>query len=430
VSSPKSSRRYEAGASPAATSVPRLLATAADPSFEAHFGQWGQMPGGGPLLIDEVTRAGLRGRGGAAFPTGRKMESVASGRRPVVVANGTEGEPLSLKDKTLLSAAPHLVLDGVSIAAESIGADQAIVCVERGRSATIRAVQRALAERANVGADTVELRIEEVPARYVAGEESALVHWLNGGEAKPTFVPPRPYQEGVGGRPTLVNNVETLANVALIARYGADWFRSLGTTDDPGTVLVSVLGDVERPAVYEFPLGTPLANALRSVGIGPSANAILSGGYAGTWLPASRAAQLTLDRASLSAVSAAFGCGSLFVQGGQFCGLATTARVARWMASQSAKQCGPCSNGLPAIAGALESLVAGDPRGRWETQLERWLDMMPGRGACHHPDGTVRMIRSALKVFSADIAAHKKRHPCRLPAAPVPLPVTPGPSWW
>ncbi|HVA75180.1 MAG TPA: NADH-ubiquinone oxidoreductase-F iron-sulfur binding region domain-containing protein [Acidimicrobiales bacterium] len=426
--SAKLSRRDVPDAPPA-TLLPRLLATAADPGFDAHFRQWGQMPGGGPLLIEEIDRAGLRGRGGASFPTGKKLAAVAAGNRPVVVANGTEAEPLSHKDKTLLASAPHLVLDGVSIAAETVGADQAVVCVERGGSAAARALSAALAERRSVEADAVDIRLEEVPRRYVAGEESALVHWLNGGEAKPTFVPPRPFERGVGGRATLVNNVETLANVALIARFGAGWFRSLGTAEDPGSALVTILGDVERAGVYEFALGSSVETALRSAGVGPSAHAVLSGAFAGTWLPVARARSLTVDRASFAAASASLGCGSLFVHGSQYCGLATTARIAGWMASQSAGQCGPCLHGLPAVADALDALAAGDPRGRWEAQLRRWLDMLPGRGACHHPDGTVRMIRSALTVFADDIAVHRKRRSCGLPPAPVPVPAPGATSW-
>lgn len=419
----------EAAEAPAATSLPRLLATAADPGFDAHFRQWGQMPGGGPLLIGEIEKAGLRGRGGASFPTGRKFASVAAGVHPIVVANGTEAEPLSHKDKTLIVSAPHLVLDGVSIAAETIGADTAIVCVSRGASQCGRVLRRALGERANAGADTVSIRVEEVPQRYVAGEESALVHWLNGGAAKPTFVPPRPYECGISGRPTLVNNVETLADVALIARFGAAWFRSLGTAEDPGSALITILGDVEHPGVYELDLGSPVETALRSAGIGPSAHAVLSGAYAGTWLSLSHAKSLTLDRASFSGAAASLGCGSLFVHGSQYCGLATTARIATWMAAQSAGQCGPCLHGLPAVAGALEALAAGDARGRWEAQLRRWLDVIPGRGACHHPDGTVRMIRSALAVFSDDIDVHRRQKSCGLPPAPVALPASEATPW-
>ncbi|HUE60221.1 MAG TPA: NADH-ubiquinone oxidoreductase-F iron-sulfur binding region domain-containing protein [Acidimicrobiales bacterium] len=422
-----STRATQQAVDPGATALPRLLATAGDPSFDGHFRKWGQMPGGGLLLIDEVQRAGLRGRGGAAFPTYRKLATVSTGRRPVVVANGTEGEPASIKDKTLLVSAPHLVLDGVGIAADTVGAVEAVICVDRSDAASIKALSRALSERSAAQADRVGIRLEAAPSRYVTGEESALVHWLNGGEAKPTFVPPRPFERGVSGRPTLVNNVETLANLALVARYGSRWFRSLGTAEDPGTALVTVLGDVASPGVYEFPFGTQINEIFRAAGAGSSAHSVLAGGYAGTWLPAASAAKLSLDRASFASTGAVIGCGSMLVLGEGTCGLATAARIVHWMAGQSAGQCGPCVNGLPAIANALDGLAAGDHRRRWHQQLLRWLDMAEGRGACHHPDGTVRMVRSALATFAKEIDNHRRYGPCKPGQRAVPLPRMDGP---
>ena len=406
---------------------PRLLATKGDPSFDHHFRTWGQMPGGGPLLVAEAERAGLRGRGGAWFATARKLATVSAGRRPVVVANGTEGEPVSLKDKTLMASAPHLVLDGVSVAADTVGAEEAIVCVDRCDTQSLKALTRALSERGSVKADDVSIRLETAPTRYVTGEESALVHWLNGGDAKPTFVPPRPFERGVGGRPTLVNNVETLANLALVARFGSTWFRALGTTDDPGTALITMLGDVTHSGVYEVPFGTSVEAVLSSAGAVPSAHAVLAGGYAGTWIPAATAAGLKLDRASFASVGAVIGCSSMVVLGERSCGLVATAQIARWLAAQSAAQCGPCINGLPAIAGALEGLVAGDRRRRWQPQLMRWLDMVEGRGACRHPDGTARMVRSALATFAKEIENHRRYGACRAGAPSVPLPRMDGP---
>jgi NADH:ubiquinone oxidoreductase subunit F (NADH-binding) len=408
-------------AQPEPTRLPRLLATAADPGFDAHVRQWGQMPGG-PVLIRDIECAGLCGRGGASFPTWRKLATVASGRRPIVVANGTEGEPASLKDKTLLISAPHLVFDGISIAAETVGAHQAVLCVDRQATKAVQSVRKAAAERAAARADVIDISIETAPPRYLTGEESALVHWLNGGNAKPTFVPPRPFEKGVQGRPTLVNNVETLANLALIARFGPGWFRSLGTPEDPGTLLVTVGGDVPNRGVYEVPFGAPVESLLRSVGAGPSAQAVLTGGYAGTWIPATTAAKLSLDRKSFSSAGAVMGCASLLILGSGSCGLVITARIAGWMAGQSAGQCGPCVNGLPVIADALDGLVAGDRRGRWEKQLPRWLDQVERRGACHHPDGVAQMVRSALKVFSKEIENHRGHGPCRSLPSALPLP--------
>jgi NADH:ubiquinone oxidoreductase subunit F (NADH-binding) len=173
-------------------------------------------------LLRAVEQSGLTGRGGAAFPTARKLLAVAGGRGPaVVVANGMESEPASAKDATLLRLAPHLVLDGIALAARAVGAREAHLCVARSRTQQARELRAALAERARHGLDPLPVRLHELPHHYVSSEESALVRWLNGGDARPQSTPPRPFEKGVGRRPTLVDNVETLAHVALIARYGA-----------------------------------------------------------------------------------------------------------------------------------------------------------------------------------------------------------------
>ncbi len=410
----------QAEPAPDPLTLPRLLPGDADPGLEAHFARLGPMPGGSPWVIDEVDAAGLRGRGGGGFPTAAKMRAVAGARQCVVVANGTEGEPTSSKDKALLAGSPHLVLDGISIAAETVGASEAILCVDRAASAAIRAVEAAVAERRQVFADRVPVRIETTPSRYVAGEESALVHFLNGGDARPVFVPPRPFERGVRRRPTLVNNVETFAHLALIARFGADWFRSLGTDADPGTALVTVSGAVARPGVYEVPMGIALGEVLRVAGGHGNAQAVLAGGYAGRWIPGAAVAALPLDPTSLKRVGATFGCGAVAVLGAESCGLAETARVAWWMSGESAGQCGPCVHGLPAIAGALDALVAGDRGRKAERQVRRWLEMVEGRGACHHPDGVAGFVRSALDVFAAEIEHHRRHGPCRPSAGVLP----------
>jgi len=240
---------YEAGVAPP-SGVARLLEPRGDTGLAAHVGRYGSLPARVDL-VGELERSGLRGRGGAAFPTAVKLAAVAGRRRPVVVANGTEGEPLSAKDKTILATAPHLVLDGLVLAARAVGAREAVVCVGRRAGRVRAAVEAAVAERALSGRDGVEITVAVTPDRYVVGEETALVHWLNGGDAKPTTTPPRPFERGVAGRPTLVQNVETLAHVALIGRFGAGWYRGVGTADDPGSTLVTIGGAVERPGMYE-----------------------------------------------------------------------------------------------------------------------------------------------------------------------------------
>jgi len=379
------------------------------------------MPEGGYGLIDEVEKAGLKGRGGAGFPTAKKLRAVAHGRRSVVVANGTEREPVSRKDKALLSGSPHLVLDGLGVAAETVGADEAILCMDRQATGAIRSVVRALSERGAVGVDLVPIRLETTPSPYVTGEESALVHWLNGGDAKPTFVPPRPFERGVKGRPTLVNNVETLAHLALIARFRAEWFRRLGTEVDPGTALLTLSGDVARPGVYETSLGSPIAEAIKAARPNGSPLAVLVGGYSGAWIPAALVGKLTLDSASLREANASVGCGAITVLGPDSCGLLETASIVRWMAGQSAGQCGPCVHGLPAIASALDRMVAGDRQGRAERHLLRCMDMVAGRGACHHPDGVIQLVRSALMVFGEEVEGHRRHGRCSArPVLPTP----------
>ena len=392
---------------PAYDQLPRLLPPepGGPPTLAAHLARFGALPyrGGPHLLIAGVEAAGLTGRGGAAFPVHRKLTAVASQRRrPIVVANGAEGEPASHKDKTLLWNSPHLVLDGLQLAAEAVGADRAALYLHR-HPALHQRLTAALAERAAAGLDRVRVELAEAPPRFLAGEESSLASKFNGGLAKPTFKQPRVFERGVAGRPTLVQNVETLAHLALIGRYGAAWFRGLGTAAEPGSMLCSVLQADGRTGVLELAIGQPLTGVL---GLGPDVQAVLCGGYHGAWLRPADAAQLPLANAALKPAGAFVGAGVLIALPAERCGLAETARVARYLALESAGQCGPCFNGLPRIADALADL-AGRPGPRTRADLERWAGLVTGRGACHHPDGTVRFVRSALTVFRSEIAAHE-----------------------
>jgi NADH:ubiquinone oxidoreductase subunit F (NADH-binding) len=230
---------------------------------------------------------------------------------------------------------------------------------------------------------------------------------------KPTLTPPRPDQRGLGRRPTLVSNAETLAHVALIARHGARWFRELGTADHPGSALVTVGGAVERPAVYEIALGAPLADVIATAGGGaPTRGATLVGGFYGAWLAPGAAAIARLDDGSLREHGAAVGAGVITVLPEEACPVAEVARVVGWMADESAGQCGPCVHGLAAIADAIATLADGAPDPLVLDRLARWGGQVQGRGACHHPDGVVRFLRTALDVFSLDFEDHRRHGPC------------------
>ncbi len=409
-------------------------------SLPQHLDHYGQLPprATGPadlILVDLVERAGLLGRGGAGFPTGRKLRAVAErGGRPVVVANGMEGEPASSKDSVLLGLLPHLVLDGVVVAARAVGAADAYLCVHPG-SAAARTVRAAAGER-QPAADGVRIQVEEVPGGYVASEESALVHWLSGGPAVPLFTPPRPYERGVRGRPTLVQNVETLAQVALIARYGPDWFRAVGAPGEPGTMLVTVGGAVARSGVVEVPTGTPVGQVLAMCGdTREEVSAVLVGGYFGGWLPAAEALPMPLAHAALATAGLGLGAGILVALPASACGLAETARVASYLAAHSAGQCGPCRNALPSIAQAL-GVVAHGGVGAAEAvaDIERWSALVAGRGACRLPDGATRFVASAWRSFAADAALHTRWGRCAgagaAPMLPVPaVPAVPAGQW-
>jgi NADH:ubiquinone oxidoreductase subunit F (NADH-binding) len=377
-------------------------------------------------LLAAVERSGLRGRGGAAFPTAAKLRAVRGRRRPLVVVNGSEGEPASGKDELLLSAVPHLVVDGALLAAAAVGAGEVIVCVDRTAAAALSAVRRALWERSAEAAATV--RLAALPPRYLAGEETALVRWLDGGPASPTGV--RPFEHGVGGRPTLVGNVETLAHLAQVARFGPDWFRQLGTAEQPGSALVTLSGAVGRPGVYEVGVGAPLGELVEDAGGAPDGiAAVLVGGYFGSWLTAGQAAAARLDERSLRRLGAAMGCGAVVVLPAGACGVAETAGVLAWMAGESAGQCGPCAFGLAAVARAAAELRDGRAGGETVERLRRWAGQIEGRGACRLPDGAVRLLRSALEVFGDDVRRHLGGGSCAGRALPSVLPAPREPAW-
>jgi NADH:ubiquinone oxidoreductase subunit F (NADH-binding) len=400
----------------------RLLELARDRDrpvdLRTHLSRYGDLPLAGysgprgPVpLADLAARVRLTGRGGAGFPIASKLRSVAAqgGRSAVVLANGAEGEPASGKDETLLTSVPHLVLDGAVLAADAVGADVVHVCVHRRRAAA--AVAAAVRERERARLDGVRVAVHEVPDGYVASQETALINFLNGGKPLPTSVPPLPFRRGVAGRPTLVSNVETLAHLALLARYGAAWFAEVGTPECPGTTLLTVSGAVDRPGVIEVALGTRLGDVLEAAGPSPL-QAVLIGGYFGTWVPARLAWGLRLTPDTLRAAGAHLGAGVLVALPEGVCGLAETLGIAEWLSGQNAGQCGPCFNGLPAIVDVLRAVVAGQAGRRGLDRLRQLLELVEGRGACRHPDGVARLVRSALSAFQNDVHLHSSGAVC------------------
>ena len=391
--------------------LPRLLAglraDRSPASLDEHLAAYGSVPiHRGARLIDLVEESGLTGRGGAGFPAATKLRAVAAQRgRKFVVANGTEGEPLSRKDKLLLGCVPHLVLDGATLAAAAVGADEVVVAVGRSALREHAALTQAVAERVSAGVDRVRVQVAATPDGFVVGEETALLSALSGRAAKPTLAPPRPFERGLQGRPTLVQNVETLAHLALVARHGPEWFRELGTEAEPGSALVTLSGAVAWPGVYEIGLGMQLRELVAwAGGATEPAGAYLVGGYFGSWVAAADAERAALLGSALAPLGASLGARTIFALPARVCGIVETASLARYLADESAGQCGPCVHGLAAIADGLERLARAESAD--VPKIGRWLEQVRGRGACRHPDGIARLVASALEVFAAEVELH------------------------
>ncbi len=365
--------------------------------------------GGGDALIAELEAAGLRGCGGAGFPAAAKWRAVAGRRRPVIVVNAAEGEPMSAKDRVLMTQVPHLVLDGALLAAQALGARDCVIAAPAGVHAPIRS---ALRERRDAARPAVRIKVEASPHGYVGGEESALLSHLEGRAPLPRLKPPVPAERGLNGRPTLVQNAETLAHVALIARHGAAWFRDGGSGGIPGTALVSISGAVRAPGVYEIPAGTPLPDVLDIAGGRlQQVRALLVGGYFGGWVGGAGEG-LSFDDASLQSAGVSAGAGVLVALGAADCPVAETAALTAWLADESAGQCGPCVYGLGALADLLGRIAGGRTERGDGARLTRWTEMVRGRGACRHPDGVARMISTAGRVFATELSEHARRGPC------------------
>ena len=403
----------------AATDTERYRLLGHPTDLRAHIAALGPAPlptgasrGWRDAFVSLLEASGLGGRGGAGFPAAIKL-AVAQGGGPggTVVVNAMEGEPASDKDKLLLTRSPHLVLDGAQLLAAATRARHVTICVPEGRHHVAAAVRHALDERVAARCAPVPEVMVHPPDRFTAGEESALVAWVDAGRSLPSFRPDKGIPLRIGRRAALVHNAETLAHVAMIARTGTAAFRARGLAEDPGTSLVTITGAVEHPGVVEIERGTPLIDIARRAVPAGEPQALLVGGYGGAWVAPGHFAT-PYASLSLRAIGATAGVGIVVVLGPTACGLMESARIARYMAGQSAGQCGPCVYGLPAIADDLTRLARGEVDAGLLGRLDRRLREVDGRGACRHPDGAVQLARSALQVFADDVAAHAAGAPC------------------
>lgn len=385
--------------------TPRLLRTTPGVEDHADYVDAGgyQDLADADALLEDIDRSGLLGRGGAAFPLAVKLRTVRAaaraGQPTVVLANGEEGEPASVKDKWLLRHRPHLVLDGIRLAARVVESDRAFVYVSDAHSA------HALNTALTTFPDGLDVTVVTVDPGYVAGEETAAVRAVNGGPAKPTDKPPRPFEEGVGGHPTLVSNVETLANLPFILRHGSDAFRAEGTSASPGTFLATVTGAGLPPVLYELAHGTPVTELLTRHGVSTdTVKGVLMGGYFAGLLNR-EVLDATLDHETMRRLGSGLGCGAVAVLTDD-CPVAVAASVMAYFDRENAGQCGSCFNGTAAMAAVTTALRDGTANAEDLTRLERWSVVLRGRGACATLDAATNVAASLLRAFPHDVGQH------------------------
>ena len=371
------------------------------PSLAAHRRQYGELP---RVSADDlhalIQRVALRGRGGAGFPFATKLETVLKskglGNRPVVVVNASEGEPASHKDAALALTRPHLVLDGAVATARALGARELHVVLPGDRPDAATAIRVALAERT----DPVAVHTHVAAARFVAGQSKAVVELMSGRPNLPVTNWQPEAVKGYRGRPTLLSNAETWARIGLLVLRGEEEYAAIGTPDEPGGTLLTLIAPGSEPVVREAAYGDRLRDHLPKTRHGRPA---MVGGFHGAWATWETLANARVSVTRMRRLGVPLGAGVVLTAPDGVCPVRLTGEVLDYLAGQSAGRCGPCFNGLPALARAYQALV--DGRGG-RARVAELSALVERRGACAHPDGTVRLVRSLLATFDEEISAH------------------------
>lgn len=358
-------------------------------------------------LKKQLEKSEIHGRGGAGFPLSRKIAGFENFQgKVIVVANGSEGEYLSHKDETLMIRHPHLVLDGLAMLSSAFDSRLAYVHLEVSKVRVRQAVEKALAERRGLDPMRIEITTTMPGVGYIAGSESAVISAINRQGGRPTYLPDRPILRGVRKRPTLIANVETLAQLALLARFGATWFTSIGYAGDSGTRLLTVSLPDGGYSVVEVVAGTSFNEVLSLVGVQPDqVSCGLLGGYFGQVLSTDRLWSLRASQSFLREAGLSLGAGVIALAEG--CPVAETARIIEYLAGESAGQCGPCYFGLPELARVWQEMASGKVSASSLNRASELCDQIVGRGGCAMPDGAVLLSRSSLNGFLSEILSHQ-----------------------
>jgi NADH-quinone oxidoreductase subunit F len=361
-------------------------------------------------VVVEVSRSGLRGRGGAGFPTGRKWASVreAAGDGDLhLVCNAAEGEPGTFKDRTLMVRDPYRLVEGLLIAAHATQARSATIATKARYTTELARLREAVEGARAAGWRGAEhLQVVEGPDEYLFGEETALLEVVEGKLPLPRTLPP--YIRGLGGstwqsNPTVVNNVETLMHAAGILASGAAAFRSVGTEEAPGTMVFTVVGDVEQPGVYELPLGTPLRTLVEDIAGARDPKAIYSG--VSNAVITADLLDLPMDFDSFAEAGTGLGSAGFVVYGAHRCMVQVATMLARFLAVESCGQCPPCKLGSAAIFEHLDRLVEGEGTVADVEAIRQRVVSVTDARRCYLPVGTQLTIGSALEAFPEEFRA-------------------------
>ena len=370
-----------------------LQGIAGGPGLEAHRRQYADLPRIRlEDLLDQLSALQVRGRGGAAFPFETKLRAAAGGRRPSVVVNLSEGEPASAKDAALALTRPHLILDGAVATARALRARELHVILPGERPAVADALRAAVAERH----DRLRIEVHTAQGRFVAGQARAVLELMAGRPNLPVTAWSPEAVTGHRGRPTLLSNAETWAQIGRLVLTGPEAYAAHGSPAEPGTTLLTLSAPV--PEVREVPFGTPMRDVLPTAWAG---RPVLVGGFHGSWVPWERLVEAHVAVDELRALGSPLGAGALISP--TCCPVRFTSLVVDYLAGQSARRCGPCLNGLPALAVAVRAVADGSSG---TERVEELAALVAGRGACAHPDGTVRLVRSLLASLPDEVAVH------------------------
>jgi len=377
-------------------------------------------------LIREIDESGLRGRGGAGFPTGKKwaITQECSEQPHYVVLNGGEDEPGSKKDRLLMENLPHLVIEGVILASYAVGASKAYLYINSQYKTARDSMAQALMEAQEAGYwgekilgsnFSLDIVFVAAPPNYVAGEDSAALEVIEDKQPLPRQKPPFPATVGLFGKPTAVNNVETLANVPPIIANGAKWYRSFGTPESPGTMIFSLNDEVNRPGIYELPFGSSLRSLIEECGggvkDGKAIKAILPGGPSSAFLPADKI-DLPLDHNSVRAGGSSIGCGVVRIVTEGTCIVEEILRIADFFAAESCGQCPACRMETNTLAAMLKKVQQGQGGQLLLEQFSKIISFNKGKGFCNLINMPGPPIESALRLFRSDFEFHLANGRC------------------